>query len=245
MYSQETARAMSDKTKAEDKRFYDSALWQNIRQQVLQEEPWCRQCAEDNIPTLAQMVDHIVRIQAGGNRTDRENLQPLCNSCHAKKRWKEARGREAMPVHIVCGPPGSGKSTWVKQRAGVDDLVVDLDLLGTALSVRGYDARDVHERPASHVAYAIAARDAVLSTLATKRDVTAWLITTGARATDRQALKQRFNADVTVLEVSPVECLNRIAKDPGRAYQLDGLREVVQRWWDDYQPTLGDNRVLC
>lgn len=245
-HKRKTRVRMQSERNREDKRFYDSAIWLKLRAFVLRTEPWCRECKSQRRMALAEVVDHITPISAGGARTNLENLQPLCHACHNRKRWRESKGvASGMPVHIVCGPPGSGKSTWVKERAGIDDLVIDLDLLATALSVRGYLERDVHERPQSHVSYAIAARDAVLSSLASKRDVIAWVITSGARASDRQELRRRFDAQVTVLEVSPVECLTRLAKDERRRYQVEGMRDVIQRWWDEYRPAEGENRVAA
>lgn len=51
--------------------------WRRIRNAVLAEEPLCRHCA------AAVLVDHILPQPAGTH--DRENLQPLCQQCHAVK----------------------------------------------------------------------------------------------------------------------------------------------------------------
>jgi 5-methylcytosine-specific restriction protein A len=74
----------------EDKRFYDSARWQQLRAFVLREEPWCRECRRNNRVSPATVVDHIQRIRDGGSRTNLTNLQPLCDRCHDKKRGKES-----------------------------------------------------------------------------------------------------------------------------------------------------------
>jgi 5-methylcytosine-specific restriction protein A len=74
----------------EHKKFYDSALWQRVRAEVLRREPWCRECRSIGRPTLAQLVDHITPISAGGDRTSGGNLQPLCHECHNAKRAGES-----------------------------------------------------------------------------------------------------------------------------------------------------------
>lgn len=243
-FKQKTAAAMRDARKREDKSFYDSALWRNVRVAVVMKEPWCRECARYKRASLAAVVDHIVPLSMGGPKLDTSNLQPLCHPCHNRKRRQEMRAEMGETrVHVVCGPPGSGKSTWVRERAGEDDLVVDLDLLITALSVRGYAGGDIHERPASHVGYAVAARDAVLSLLAIRSDVAAWIITSGASAVDRRDLRERFKADVVVLEVSTDECVGRLSKDAGRSHQAERMRPVVERWWREYEPEVGDRVV--
>ena len=49
----------------------------------------CEECLKAGRLTPAQMVDHIVPINKGGARLDIENLQSLCNACHARKSAKD------------------------------------------------------------------------------------------------------------------------------------------------------------
>lgn len=65
--------------------FYNTPTWRKCRLVILKQEPCCRQCAKNEIVTPAQMVDHIIPMAIGGAPLDPENLQPLCNSCHAAK----------------------------------------------------------------------------------------------------------------------------------------------------------------
>jgi 5-methylcytosine-specific restriction protein A len=57
--------------------------WQAIRKQVLTDEPDCRSCGNP-----ATQVDHIKPLRIGGTN-DRQNLQPLCHSCHSRKTQRE------------------------------------------------------------------------------------------------------------------------------------------------------------
>jgi len=90
-----TARRESD-------RLYDSTRgsarergytrqWEKLRRVVLNEEPFCRQCG-----ARADDVDHIIPLGQGGTNA-RENLQPLCRSCHNVKTRAE-REREGYGV---------------------------------------------------------------------------------------------------------------------------------------------------
>lgn len=62
-------------------RGYD-ARWRKIRAQVLREELPCRMCLDVGRTTAATEVDHI-----DGNPWNRarENLRPLCKSCHSSR----------------------------------------------------------------------------------------------------------------------------------------------------------------
>jgi len=54
--------------------------WQRCRAAHIAREPTCRHCG-----ALADEVDHIVPLSAGGSKLDDSNLQSLCRSCHRKK----------------------------------------------------------------------------------------------------------------------------------------------------------------
>lgn len=57
--------------------------WRRVRAMVLADEPLCRLCNEHGRVTTATVVDHIIRVKVRPDlRLVRENLQPLCKSCH-------------------------------------------------------------------------------------------------------------------------------------------------------------------
>jgi 5-methylcytosine-specific restriction protein A len=57
--------------------------------ELLEREPLCRKCRYMDKVSSASQVDHIRPVSKGGEFFDIENLQPLCNSCHASKSAKE------------------------------------------------------------------------------------------------------------------------------------------------------------
>ncbi len=64
--------------------------WRKLRNAVLAREPLCRVCNQAGRIKAADAVDHITPKFEGG--TDAfENLQPICEACHAKKTAAEAR----------------------------------------------------------------------------------------------------------------------------------------------------------
>lgn len=64
----------------DNKRFYDSGLWQRTRRAVLVKSPLCCVCG-----VIATEVDHIKPIAQGGSKLDLNNLQGLCKRCHSRK----------------------------------------------------------------------------------------------------------------------------------------------------------------
>lgn len=64
------------------------AAWRKIRDQVLRDEPYCRECLAMGMLTRATDVDHIVA-RAKGGTDDITNLCPLCHKHHSSKTARE------------------------------------------------------------------------------------------------------------------------------------------------------------
>ena len=141
-------------------------------------------------------------------------------------------------VTVVCGPPGSGKTSYVGQRAAWGDLILDMDTLYQALSGRGW-----YDKPPGLLSYVFAARDGALKRLEARRDADAWIVTGGALRKDREELRGRFDAEVIVLETSAVTCLLRIAEDERRVGQLEEWMPRVLSWWQEYEPSDADTVI--
>lgn len=91
----------------------------------------CEECRWYGRITAATLVDHKRPHKGDMELFWQVHLwQSLCRECHKLKTMREGR---AMPKYVVCGPPGSGKTTWVKQRAKPGDLVFDADYLVSAM----------------------------------------------------------------------------------------------------------------
>jgi predicted kinase len=133
-------------------------------------------------------------------------------------------------VTIVVGPPGAGKSTWVRKRCRPGDLVVDVDALFEALSMQPEKSPGMEDL----LPFVLAARDAVLERLRQPSHVQrAYVITT---MTDRQALERLragLEAEVETLLVSPNECKLRIRGDAQRRNH-DAWFALVDRWWAEW-----------
>lgn len=142
---------------------------------------------------------------------------------------------QTAQVTVVCGPPGSGKTTYVQQHREHGDLIIDVDALFEALTFNA--SRDHLE---IHLPFVCEARDAVLKRLLYAHRVPrVWIIECGASAARRNALRQQFGAKVIVLEVPTEECLRRIADDSTRHFDPK-WQQLVDAWWVEYRPLSDD-----
>lgn len=241
--------------------FYTTAEWKQFRDQIIAERgARCEnpRCRTPRGPWGRVIVDHIVELRDGGAKLDRSNVQILCYSCHTQKTMEARAVRMARPhahgaVHpswlkpsliplvIVCGPPASGKSTYVSARAGASDLVLDLDTIAARLA-----KRTVHEAlAAGWLDEALRERNRLLVKLAEPpvRWPRAWLIVSEPLGRWRQWWRETLRPEQIVVLVTPDDvCLSRIARDPQRATTRADISGAVMQWWNDYTPLPGD---LC
>jgi hypothetical protein len=67
-----------------------------------------------------------------GGRDTLANLRPACKRCNSRRQNRVISGI-GCTINVLIGPPGSGKSTYVAEHAGPDDVVIDLDAIARAL----------------------------------------------------------------------------------------------------------------
>jgi 5-methylcytosine-specific restriction enzyme A len=238
-------------------RGYD-AEWRALRARFIATHPRCSVCGE---PTVD--VDHRHSIRDRPElRLDESNLRPYCHKHHAQRTARDQGFASAdrpqvskraaarpdwlrparVPLQIVCGPRGAGKSRYVEQRASVSDLVLDLDEIIASLS----------GRPLFAIAGAGAVNDAIrhrnreLGRLATKytRYSGAWLILSEPTADARRWWRERLRPiSFVVFDVALDVCDARIDADPRRdAVRIEHHRAAAL-WWERFEPEPGERRA--
>lgn len=89
-----------------------------------------------------------------------------------------------MKVYVVHGPPLSGKTTYVQERKGPNDLIYDFDVIMAAIS-----GLQMYQRNQNLMRYVLDIRDLILARLRRERYLdNAWIITTKVTSYLRQAL---------------------------------------------------------
>ncbi|MBP2583386.1 hypothetical protein J3A78_003864 [Streptomyces sp. PvR006] len=128
-----------------------------------------------------------------------------------------------MTLYVVSGPPAAGKSSWIRAQARARDIVIDLDLIATALAGPGapqWNHDPVLLRVAHRARFA-----AIDEALAHRETVDVYLIHTqpSARAT---AKYRRHQAEFITVDPGREIVMQRI--DDMRAPHM---KAVATRWY--------------
>lgn len=126
-------------------------------------------------------------------------------------------------LYVISGPPGAGKSSWIRAHAKPTDIVVDFDLLALALAGPGATNRN-YSRTLEKVVHK--ARWAVIREAEQHLDkVDVYLINTSPSPRDR-ANYQRLGAKLITIDPGRDIVMQRI-KDMRRP----GMEAVAERWY--------------
>ena len=107
--------------------------WRKERLDFLHDNPLCVECHKVGAYEAATVVDHIVPFRGNEElQWNRNNWQSLCKPHHDWKTLTEDVGSEGFRA-VVCGPAGSGKTTFVESIRKPGDCVFDLDKIAEVI----------------------------------------------------------------------------------------------------------------
>lgn len=217
----------------ESAKFYGSSFWHKLRDAQKRKYPYCQWVLSDG--TICKAItelhaDHIVPRKQGG-ADDLSNLQTLCHDHHTEKTAAENGLFMGTPeIIVVCGPPGSGKSTYVQTRLHSGDIIVDLDRIVYSIA-----ALQQRKQPRHIMKLAWNLRDAALDHLSKARDIPRAFVIEGAPTRARRdTLRDTLNAQIVVLETPQKHCIANIRKSQDRSSVLN-WDALVSDWWTKYE----------
>ena len=183
--------------------------WRARRTGYLAEHPLCLTILEDGKPCNqpATEIDHIQEIESEHDSLfwDESNWFARCKSCHSRKTMRDVAGRHKRERFVVCGLPGAGKSTYVREHRKAGDFVWDWDEV--ARTVYGMGRSDLGEAR-RHILLAML--NASLASVARSGDMRAWIIVT--RREWANNIAARIGGVVIELDTGANECRERVLK---------------------------------
>lgn len=136
-----------------------------------------------------------------------------------------------MTIHVVAGPPASGKTSLVAARMALGDVVYDLDHLAAALTLRA-----VHARP-NPLPLLLWLRDQLVNLAEVGQVDRLWLIASAPTPAERRVLSAL--GPVTLVLCHPATSLARTAnRPPGEDWAA-----VIDGWWRRYRPGDADELI--
>ncbi len=77
-------------------RWYKTARWRRLREQLLTEQPLCVMCLRSETVTVATVADHIIPHRGNEHLFWEGELQSLCASCHSRHKQLEENGKTVL-----------------------------------------------------------------------------------------------------------------------------------------------------
>ena len=236
--------------------WYKTARWRALRLQILARDLYtCQRTGVLLAGTYpapnSPVVDHKEAHRGDPDLFWSEaNLHAVSKAYHDGLKQSMERGGKAsphpewfkpslIPLTIVCGPPASGKSTYIRDRAGPDDLVIDIDMIASDLAgteTHGWD-RD------KYLNASLFKRNDIIGQLSRpSRWPAAWLIVGEPKARWREWWQRKLKPrEIVVVETPEAICVDRVKADPQRPYK--GNTDGIVRWWLDYAPRPGETVI--
>lgn len=218
-------------------RFYARKDWMNLRQMlIIQRLGICARCGKSFADDTSKLIGHhIIELDDSSLHDptialNQDNIELLCWKCH---NLTHGHGFRHQEVFIVWGAPLAGKTTYVHQQAGINDIVVDMDNLWQAIS---FASR--YEHPDGLKSNVFALRDALIEQVRIRsgRWATAWVIGGYPRKGERERLAARLGAGLIEVEATREDCLQRAGiRFAGQSEMVTNWESYINRWFDEVQ----------
>lgn len=128
-------------------------------------------------------------------------------------------------VYLVYGPPCSGKSSWVYDSAGRDDLVVDMDNIWQMISIN-----QRYDKPPRLKSNVFAVRDCLIDQIKTRygKWKNAYIVGGYPLYMDRERLCASLGAEPIFIGESKETCLARASERPNE------WKRFVEDWFESF-----------
>lgn len=197
----------------------------------------CAHCGKPIVHKYDCVGHHVLELTDSNVQDPTVSLNPdnivlVHHRCHNAIHDRFVPGaapfKTARKVYLVYGSPCSGKSTWVENSAGPNDLVVDMDRIYDAIGTKGrYDKSGLIK---SNV---FAVRNLLLDQIRTRYGQwrNAYIIGGYPLLMDRQRLLDATGAESVFVDTDRQTCEARAKMDRPGAWMA-----YIDSWWREFRP---------
>lgn len=237
------------------KSFYTSETWQTFRKNIIDERKdsegfnHCSVCGKPIVNKYDLILHHKIELTDDNVNNAEISLNPkliniVCFACHNKEHDRFQGGNQSsgwkMPkkkVYIVYGSPCAGKSTFVRNVAEENDLVVDIDNIWQMIS-----NNKRRNKPNGLMSVVFQIRDKLYDIIKYRDGKwrTAYVITGSPMKGDRERLQQRIGADELIhIDTDKAECLRRLNirchEENLEQEQIEDMMRFIDNYFERYQ----------
>lgn len=214
-----------------DDTFYHTQAWKKLRALKISKDPLCELCLNDGRITPGEIVHHIVEVAEDMSQAlVLENLQTVCRSCHMQLHGPSGFISSELKVIVIGGPPGAGKTTYVREHMRPGDAVIDMDILWQAVSLQPH-----HDKPSALYRIVDKMYKTAIENIGLITTGRCYVVINGATKAERQKYRKIPGATVTLMLTRPDECIKRIQADDTRSNKA-AWEQLVYKWYSKYEP---------
>lgn len=232
--------------------FYKSKKWEAFRKVIIEDRTdadgyvHCAQCGKPILKKYDLIIHHKNELSEDNVNDATVALNPdnvecvhfRChNQIHERFGFNKTSTFTSAPkkrVYIVYGSPCAGKSTWVREIAEPEDLIVDMDSIWQMVSVN-----DRYDKPAALRSVVFELRDKLYDIVKYRSGKwhNAYVIVGGPLKGDRERLIQRIGADECVfIDTEKNECIKRVLNRDVNEDVKESWIRYINEWFDRFQP---------
>lgn len=210
--------------------FYKSKEWTKLLEVIKLERTnyngdiICEYCGKPIVKKYDCIGHHVDELTEANVNDYRISLNPnkimlIHHKCHNKIHQRFEGFKQK--VYLVYGSPCSGKTTWVRDVAYDDDLIIDMDSIWESIC-----KADRYHKPNRLKANAFGVRDTLIDMVKCRRGMwrNAYVIGGYPLASDRERLAGLLSAELIFIDETREECLKRCKSDEWKTY--------VNEWFD-------------
>lgn len=217
--------------------FYASDKWRNFRLTLITERGnSCQDCGRIIARSIDIIGHHKIELTPENVHDHMISLNPdlvdlVCFDCHNAAHHRFGH-QQSSGVYLVYGPPMAGKQAYVRQNMSRGDLVIDMDRLYAAVSMRPF-----YDKPEILFQNVIGIHNQLIDNVKTRLGKwhTAWIVGGYAEKFKREKLANDLGAELIYCEMSKEQCLHLLERDEERRFRQDEWTRYINKWFDQYR----------